>query len=86
MKASITYNAQGESKVLEWGEYTFFDGKATDVYDPAIIESAKTNRFFKVGHIDEQAEKPDPKQQSHQQQHEEAHHDAPSNEGRTHKK
>jgi hypothetical protein len=60
MKASITYNAQGESKVLEWGEYTFFDGKATDVYDPSIIESAKTNRFFKVGHVDEHAEKPLP--------------------------
>ena len=57
MKASITYNALGESKVLERGEYTFFDGKATDVYDPAIIESARTNRFFKVGHVDENIEK-----------------------------
>jgi hypothetical protein len=63
MKASITYNAQGESKVLEWGGYTFFDGKATDVYDPGMIESAKTNRFFKVGHIDENAEKPSAEEQ-----------------------
>jgi len=73
MKASITYNAQGENKVLEWGGYTFFDGKSTDVYDPAIIEAAKHNKFMKVGHVDEQAEKPSLQKEDH---------GTPSHEGR----
>ena len=58
MKASITYHAQGENKVLETGGYTFFDGRATDVFDPDLIERLKHNRFFKVGHVDEHTEKP----------------------------
>jgi hypothetical protein len=76
MKASITYNAQGENKVLEAGGYTFFDGKATDVYDPQLIETLKNNRFFKVGTVDEHAEKPTETQGDHP--------DAPSGEGRAH--
>jgi hypothetical protein len=58
MKASITYHAQGENKVFEIGGYTFFDGKATDVYDENLIETLSHNRFFKVGAVDEKADKP----------------------------
>lgn len=78
MKASITYNALGGNKVLEWGEYTFYDGKATDCYDADMIEKAKTNKFFKVGTVDEHAEKPAPKMPEAKEEHDEA----PSHEGR----
>lgn len=86
VKASITYHAiEGEPKGIGWNGYFFEDGKATDVYDADMIERARTNRFFKVGHVDEHAGKPSPPSPKQETAHEPPSHAARAPQGQTKK-
>lgn len=46
----VTYNApDGDSKVCEWGSYTFFDGIPVEVEEDSHIgRKLKTNQHFSV--------------------------------------